>query len=191
MPVVTFIGGERIIQLPTIGTFEVERDIYSAWKEWVLLGDNAKYELAFETTGGDDIGGGQEIAPYFFCRNDNGWRIKAPPENGEIIIQGNLFPRLASQPVFVESTGFDAFIRQEVSTRAVVVETGVSGLTATESNKLDLISTMQTLLDELHKVRGLSLGNPATFTPTSIDSDNISLSITGNGVTTTTVTRNA
>jgi hypothetical protein len=71
------------------------------------------------------------------------------------------------------------------------VETGVSGLTAAESNKLDSISVVQTLIDELHKVRGLSLGNPVTLTPTSIESDDIELTITGDGVTTSTITRNA
>tara|TARA_R110000851_G_scaffold269143_1_gene421791 strand:- start:62 stop:637 length:576 start_codon:yes stop_codon:yes gene_type:complete len=191
MTIATFNGDTLTIQLPSVGSYDVESELYSAWKEWVLLSDNAKYPVAFETTGGDDIGGGQQIAPYFFCRNDLGWRIKAPQENGEVIIRGNLFPRNPLSTMFVESGGFDAFIRQEVSTRAVVVETGVSGLTAVESSQLDLISTMQTLVDELHKVRGLSLGNPATFTPTSIQSDDISMTITGNGVSTSTVTRNA
>jgi hypothetical protein len=191
MAVATFDGDTLTIQLPNLGSYDVELDLYSAWKDWIRLVDNAKYPIAFETTGGDDIGGGQKIAPYFFCRNDLGWRIKAPQSNGEVIIRGNLFPRGVVNPMFIESGGFDAFIRQEVSTRAVVVETGVSGLTEVESSKLDLITTMQTLVDELHKVRGLSLGNPATFTPTSIQSDDVSLTITGDGVTTSTVTRNA
>jgi len=81
MAVATFDGDTLLIQLPTTGTYYVESELYSAWKEWVLLNDNAKYPIAFETTGGDDIGGGQQIAPYFFCRNDLGWRIKAPSAN--------------------------------------------------------------------------------------------------------------
>ena len=137
----TFDGPSKIIQLTTIGTYDVEAELYSAWKEWVILSDNAKYSLAFQTTGGDDIGGGQEIAPYFFCRNDLGWRIKAPPENGEVIVQGNLFPRVSTLPMFIESGGFDAFIRQEVSTRAVVVETG-GGITT--QDKIDIAALVAT-----------------------------------------------
>lgn len=52
-----------------------------------------------------------------------------------------------------------------------------------------VLQTMQTLVDELHKLQGLSVGNPMTVTPTSRAVGDISLTITGDGVTTTTVTR--
>jgi len=186
MAVATFDGDTLLIQLPTTGTYYVESELYSAWKEWVLLNDNAKYPIAFETTGGDDIGGGQQIAPYFFCRNDLGWRIKAPSANGEVIVVGNLFPRNSLSPMFVESGGFDAFIRQEVSTRAVVVETGVSGLTSGESQ---ILSTMNSLVDELHKLQGLDNSNPLIVTQTQRSVGSIVQALTGDGLNTTTVTR--
>lgn len=119
---VTFDGANLQVLLPNIGTFDAEENLYSAWKEWVSQSDNAKYPPAFDTTGGDNVGGGQVIAPYFFCRNDLGWRIKMPNENGEIVLSGNLFPRDARLPLFEQTIGFDAFLRQEVSTRAVVVK---------------------------------------------------------------------
>lgn len=122
MTAATFNGNTLIIQLPSADTYDTEADIYSAWKEWVRLSDNAKFPKAFDTTGGDSVGNNQQVAPYFFCRNDLGWRIRAPEENGEVIISGNLFPRNTSAGLFVQAVGFDAFIRQEVSTRAVVVE---------------------------------------------------------------------
>jgi hypothetical protein len=117
-----FDGTNLHVTLPSIGTFDVETNLYSAWKEWVSLSDNAKYPPAFDTTGGDNVGGGQEIAPYFFCRNDLGWRIRMPSADGEIIVSGNLFPRDASLSLFEQTSGFDAFLRQEVSTRAVIVK---------------------------------------------------------------------
>lgn len=135
---VTFNGESLIIQLSTIGTYDVELDLYSAWKEWVVTGDNSKFPIAFETTGGDDIGGGQQIAPYFFCKNDAGWRIKAPQENGEVIITGNLFPRTDANPLFSESVGFDAYIRQEVSSKAIVAEVNTAGSGISEQDKLDI-----------------------------------------------------
>ncbi|WP_291810968.1 hypothetical protein, partial [Limnobacter sp.] len=61
-------------------------------------------------------------APYFFCRNDLGWRIKMPQANGEIVLAGNLFPRDPNTELFLATTGFDAFLRLEVSTRAVVLK---------------------------------------------------------------------
>jgi hypothetical protein len=191
MPQATFDGDTLTIQLPSIGSYNVESEIYSAWKEWVLLGDNAKYPIAFDTTGGDVISDGQKIASYFFCRNDNGWRIQAPPSNGEVVVKGNLFPKSALDPMYVENAGFDAFIRQESSTSAVVVETGASGLTPAESSQLSLINTVQSLVNELHKVRGLNLATPVTFTTTAITVDDIALSVTGDGINTSTVTRDA
>jgi len=133
----TFDGANLHITLPSIGSFDVQTEIYSAWKEWVVLSDNAKYPLAFDTTGGDTVGGGQTIAPYYFCRNDLGWRIKMPSQDGEIIVSGNLFARDPDVSLFEQTSGFDAFLRLEVSTRAIVVEVGTSGLTTEESTKLD------------------------------------------------------
>lgn len=139
---VNFDGENLHVILPSIGTFDVETNIYSAWKKWVAISDNAKYPPAFDTTGGDNVGGGQQVAPYFFCRNDLGWRIKMPSENGEIIVSGNLFPRDPSASLFEQTTGYDAFLRLEVSTRAVVIEVGTSGLTDEESAKLDNVLTL-------------------------------------------------
>ena len=121
MPAATFDGPNLIIKLPSIDDYDVEKDLYSRWKDWVAQSDNAKYPKAFDTTGGDDVGSNQQIAPYFFCRNDNGWRVQMPDDNGEIVLSGNLFPRVTDEDLFEQSPGFDAFLRLEVSTRAVVV----------------------------------------------------------------------
>jgi hypothetical protein len=137
-----FFDGDNLhISLPSIGTFDVEIHLYSAWKEWLAASDNAKFPPAFDTTGGDNVGGGQEIAPYFFCRNDLGWRIKMPEANGEIIVSGNLFPRNPNAALFEQTTGYDAFLRLEVSTRAVVIERDTSGLTVSESNALQSLQS--------------------------------------------------
>ena len=52
-----------------------------------------------------------------------------------------------------------------------------------------LTSEEQTKLDELHKLQGLDSGSPMTVTPTSRDAGSISQVISGDGETTTTVTR--
>lgn len=139
MTVATFDGPNLIIQLPSIVTYDVQRDFYSAWKQWAALSDNLKYLPAFDTTGGDVISEGQTIAPYFFCRNDLGWRIRMPESDGEIPVEGNLFARQSTIPLFEQAAGFDAFLRLEVSSRAVVIQTGISGLTAAESALIKLI----------------------------------------------------
>jgi hypothetical protein len=133
----TFDGNNLYITLPGTGVFNTQENIYSAWKEWFRQGDNAKYPPAFDTTGGDSVGGSQEIAPYFFCRNDLGWRIKMPEANGEIVVEGNLFPRDPSVSLFEQTSGYDAFLRLEVSTRAVVITVPTGGaLTSSQDAKL-------------------------------------------------------
>jgi len=52
-----------------------------------------------------------------------------------------------------------------------------------------LLDQIQTLVDELHKIQGLDADNPMTVTPDSRVSGAIELEITGDGETTTTVTR--
>ena len=142
MTVATFDGPSLTIQLPSVEPYDAQRDLYSAWKQWAGLSDNLKYLPAFDTTGGDVISEGQTIAPYFFCRNDLGWRIKMPDDDGEIVVAGNIFPRDSNETLFQQSPGYDAFLRLEVSSRAVVIESGVSGLTPAESALLKLIPAL-------------------------------------------------
>ena len=177
----TFDGANLHITLPSTGSFDVQTEIYSAWKEWVLLSDNAKYPPAFDTTGGDDVGSGQKIAPYFFCRNDLGWKIKMPSADGEIVVSGNLFPRNSALSLFEQTAGFDAFLRLEVSTRAVVIETGTSGLTPSESGQLQ----------DVHKRLDLDSTTPNTYANdnSEIANNDFTLSRTDNGDGTFTVNR--
>ena len=150
----TFLGADKVVLLNNQNRFTAE-DMYSEWKEWVIADDNAKYEKAFDTTGGDDVGSNQEIAPYFFLRNNSGWRIKMPPQNGELVMSGNLFPRDASQSMFIQAEGYDAFLRLEVSTRAVVIrvpvggagQAGGVGLTTAQAAQLNQISDIKTATD--------------------------------------------
>jgi hypothetical protein len=52
-----------------------------------------------------------------------------------------------------------------------------------------IIAELQLKLDELHKLQGLDSGNPMTVTPTTRVSGPINLNLSGDGTTSTTVTR--
>lgn len=134
---VTFDGPNLLITLPSIGTFDVQNDLYSNWKEWVALSDNAKFPAAFDTTGGDVIGAGLTVAPYFFLRTDSGWRIKLPEEDGTVTITGNLYPRNDGEALESPPSGdFTVVFRLLLSSQAIAVGTGGGGVsdcpTATE-----------------------------------------------------------
>ena len=173
-----FDGTNLHITLPSIGSFDTQKEIYSAWKEWIRQGDNAKYPPAFDTIGGDPTDGDQVVAPYFFCRNELGWRIKMPLADGEIIVSGNLFPRDPTTSLFEQTSGYDAFLRLQVSTKAVVVSTG-SGVP----------SDLQAKIEELWQIRGLDQNNPVTVTESAEQSGTIDIVISGDGETTSTATR--
>jgi len=138
---ITINGGLKTITLDSAGDFDAEA-MYSDWKEWVALIDNAKYLPAFSTSGGESVGGGQEIAPYFFVRNDTGWSVKMPSASGEIVISGNLFPRDPSQDMFSQTAGFNPFLRLEVSTRAVVIRVDKPVLTTAQALKIENLDAL-------------------------------------------------
>lgn len=71
---VTFDGiNRRIIVAPGIDNIDVKADIYSSWKEWMQLYDNAKYLPAIRTIGGDPLGGGVFAGDLYFLINN--WRV--------------------------------------------------------------------------------------------------------------------
>lgn len=51
----------------------IVRNIYSAWKNWLLLDNNLRYIQAFRVVGGDPTLAGQTSPVYYFLTN--GWRI--------------------------------------------------------------------------------------------------------------------
>jgi hypothetical protein len=74
----TFTGADLNIALDTRTDLDVT-DMYSRWKDWVKIGDNAKFPPAFRSTGGDEIVTGiSQIPHYAFLLNE--WRI-SPDEN--------------------------------------------------------------------------------------------------------------
>lgn len=123
-----------------------EKDIYSTWKRLMLTGPsalNVGAPPAFSTSvGGNDIGGGQEISPYFFVRNDLGWRIRPPSGDGELNITGNLFPA---------DTTLTAFESNPLSNDTVLIRSVVSPQSITDASAVaDLALLKQFQLNKLH-----------------------------------------
>ena len=68
--------------------------------------------------------------------------------------------------------------------------TDVTELKAYVETYLDVVmSTISSKVDEIHLFRGLDAANPMTTTQTEITAGAITLDLTGDGLTTTTVTR--
>jgi len=124
----TFDGVNLLIQLPAGQTeIQVERELYSAWKEWVKTSDNPKYALAMRTVAGDPISGTQDIAPAFFVRNDLGWRIQPPDEDIEITFVGNLYAEDQATALVTAQATRTAVLFFDRSANALVANVGAHG----------------------------------------------------------------
>ena len=127
-------------------TVAAEKDIYSTWKRLMLTGPselNVGAPPAFATSaGGNDIGGGQEISPYFFLRNDLGWRIRPASGDGTLVVTGNLFAVDTNLPLFEPNPASNdtVVIRQVVSPQSITDASAVA----------DLAQLKQFALNKLH-----------------------------------------
>lgn len=161
---ITFDGPNLRINITSIGDLDVQVDLYEAWKQWVLLSDNAKYPPAFDTIGGDSIGATSEVSPYFFLRNDLGWKLKSPEATGTINLEGNLFGRSSTAGLFVPPTG-----SYTVMYNLVVTSRGTVSLVASGSG---LSSEQDLRLARIEKIlRNKMITNPATGVMTFYDDD--------------------
>ncbi len=88
----TFNGVTRIIKEPNVGaghlTWNLERDIYSAWKRWAQ--DNAQFEPAFSVEGGTPIGNTGIFSGKTIILINN-WKLEAGDWDHLSFVTGNLF----------------------------------------------------------------------------------------------------
>ena len=105
--------------------------VYVAWVDWVATSDNAKYLPAFSAVGGDALGGGLFIPPYYFLRN--GWRVRPMESNHNLTITGNLFVDGGGVPVVSTLGTYQVNVNYTVPVQAQGISTsGSTGPTAGE-----------------------------------------------------------
>lgn len=86
-------GPNKIIQEPPGSgdtTFEVNRDLYSAWKRWVQTGDGDQYLPAFTVEGGTPIGATGLFTGTTFILI-NGWKVRAASHDHQLLLNGNIY----------------------------------------------------------------------------------------------------
>lgn len=130
--------------------------IYVAWADWVATSDNAKYLPAFSATGGDDLGAGLSIPPYYFLLN--GWRVRPMESNHNLTITGNLFVEGGGVPVVSTLGTYQVNVNYTVPVQAQGISTsGSTGPTAAEI-AAEVRSELATeLATELAKILALPL----------------------------------
>lgn len=172
---VTFDGPNKLI-LVNEGetTIDVQKDVYSGWKEWSLQRDNLGYLQAISTLGGDPITTETFVGDTYFL--ENGWRIQPWSSNNGYILDvvGNIYTREPGQNPVNPTPNVSVTL-----TRSNITETAIVGGAATENRLL-----------EIWRILGLDNANPQLVTDTSITVGSLTLSITQNlDRSETTVTR--
>lgn len=83
----TFDGVNKLCILGVGVTLDV-KDMYSRWKDWVVLTDNSKFTPFLSVVGGDPTVGANAIANYFFVLN--GWKIRPYEASHTLTVDGIL-----------------------------------------------------------------------------------------------------
>ncbi len=128
----TFDGPNKLI-INDSGTtsFDV-REVYSRWKDWVALSDNAKFLQAFSVVGGNPTIGSNIITPYFFLEND--WKVRPQEANHTLQVDGIMLT-IDSSDAFVDTLGtFRVGVQSIVPilTETVIVSGGSGSCDLTE-----------------------------------------------------------
>ena len=162
----TIDPANKLIIMGTGITTATAQDIYSRWKDWEILSDNAKYPPAFgNSVGGDALGSGIYAGSYFFLRNDTGWRIRPDEADHDLVISGNIYGAAPASPIFTSTVGdYVVSIRLNTSSLTQVVVSG--SLTEATQNSVAAIEKI---------LRNRTVTNPSTGVMTIYDDNGVDI----------------
>lgn len=144
MPKVSFDGITKLIIVNTgITSIDVKTDLYSEWKNWLLLSDNSKYLPAFRVIGGDEIGGGITVDGTYFLTN--GWKLRPYEGNHALTINGNLYVDGGGSPL-VQTIGSYNVLVNLVTSNIVNLVTVSTGSAVTSQDKIDIATGVKNAL---------------------------------------------
>lgn len=148
---VTFDGDRKLIFINYIESeIDVKTNLYSEWKEWVQVRDNAKYEPALRTIGGDPLGAGQYAGDMYFLIN--GWQVVI---DHYVKVNGILYSDDYPSPYIIEEGGgvfaTVSSLALSYNTTGVEVPTVQDIRTELDNNstKLALVPSIKTKVDSL------------------------------------------
>jgi len=130
---ITFDPFGKIIQLDTYTISE--RELWTAFVDWSVEGDNLKYGV-----GMTQLGGLTPVALYIFLAQ--GWRIRPLAQAGVTTITGNLLTSDNDSPI--EQAANAVQVNMETPVKAVAINGG--GATSAGAS----IAQIQAIIDNLH-----------------------------------------
>jgi hypothetical protein len=198
---VTFNKFTKIISVnPGVTNLDIKADVYSAWKRWMLIENNAKMGRAIRAIGGDPTVAGKAAGDIYFLVNE--WRLQV--DLSKTAIAGSLFSDNFDSSVI----GFDGkpVFQSFVSNLVTGVTTGATSTAPTAaqnaaevwSNDVRTLTTDTGLSsDQDTKLRQMSVrfdldpAKPNTYAAdgSEITNAEFTLSKTDNGDGTFTITK--
>lgn len=146
----TFDSANKRIVLDGVSTSA--QVIYAAWADWVALSDNTKYLPAFRSVGGDDLGGGLSVPPYYFLMH--GWRVRPMEANQTLTVTGNLFVDGGGDPVVSTLGVFNVLTKLVVPVQAQGISTGGGSSPAAIAAAVVAALQLVTIPVDMQKVKG-------------------------------------
>ena len=145
---VSFDGATKTIFVNEgVTTLDVKTDLYSAWKEWNVAGQEAPdprvWDKAFTAIGGDPITDQQNLGTTFFL--ENGWRIQpfASKTSYTLTIEGNLYTREAGETPFFFAEGVSVSLVRSNIVDLITIEAASVAIT-----EADIAATADQVWDE-------------------------------------------
>ena len=132
----------RIIVAPGVSSIDVKADIYSSWKEWLQLYDNAKYLPAIRTIGGDPLGGGVFAGDLYFLQNN--WRVQV----SELVnVTGALFSDDGGSPYVIGEGGGVISTVSNLTQTALSTQNVVTGDLSTVPTTAEIVAEVLAALN--------------------------------------------
>ncbi len=153
-------GIDKTITVTIQTSVDVRKDIYSAWKNWCIIGNNLKYKQAMRPVGGDAIGGGNTSPNFFFLMNN--WKVVV--DGVVVTFQFNLYCEEATNTNTVPFLYInDGHSNNEVSSSPVVTgdagsatdETTIHSALDSYANKEDFqadVAELSETVDDIHEL---------------------------------------
>lgn len=143
---VAFDGANRIIYVNEgVTEIDVQEDIYSAWKDWLVSdSDNTRFLQALTALGGDPITDTSSVGITYFL--ENGWRIQPRPSTDPYVltVNGNIFTREPNQNPFLFAEGVSVSLTRSnlvdlIRVEALgvnITEQDIAAIAATSANSV-------------------------------------------------------
>ncbi len=113
MAQVVFDGNNKVILVEAgVKFIDVQRDIYSEWKRWIVHPQNKKFTRAIRVVGGDSLPVDNLGSTFFLM---NGWKIKPYEGDHRLTIDGNIYAMDGSDIIKDTDGNFKVSIMMTVS----------------------------------------------------------------------------